>query len=54
MKSGVLGSGWNEENKLSAISSEFGLKKVSEVVGQVNEGTVTPSNAAQSSLNINP
>jgi hypothetical protein len=24
LKSGILGSGWNEENKLSAISSEFG------------------------------
>jgi hypothetical protein len=24
IKSGILGSAWNEENKLSAISSEFG------------------------------
>lgn len=54
LKSGILGSGWNEENKLSAISSEFGRQQVSEIVRAVDESIATPSHAAKSSFNINP
>ena len=54
IKSGILGSAWNEENKLSAISSEFGKQQVSELVKAVDESIATPSQAAKSSFNINP